>query len=105
MRKTNELDEMEQAIVQKSAMCAYQFILIILSIWIIVGLFLKVSVVIPGYILIGQFVVRFAAEQIYKREVGDERWKHNIVFCLIGMAVIMFIALLIPFVYIGAGEM
>lgn len=105
MRKKKDLDEMEQAIVTKSAMCAYKLILIALSIWIIVGLFLKISVVLPGYILIGQLVVRFASEQIYKREVEDERWKRNIVFFLIGMAVVIFIVLLIPLVYIGAGGM
>lgn len=105
MRKKKELDEMEQAIVTKSAMCAYKFILIALSIWIIAGLFWKISVVLFGYILIGQLVVQFASEQIYKREVEDERWKRNIVFFLIGTAVVIFIVLLIPLVYIGAGGM
>jgi len=105
MRKKKELDEMEQAIVTKSAMCAYKFILIALSMWIIAGLFLKNSVVLPGYILIGQLVVRFASEQIYKREVEDERWKRNIVFFLIDTAVVIFIVLLIPLIYIGTGGM
>lgn len=105
MKKKHELDEMEQVILARSMTCAYKFIVIVLSIWVVIGLFLKSSVVLPGYVLIGQLFVRFVAEQIYKREVEDERWKRNIVFFLIGMVVVIFVALLIPLVYIGTEVM
>lgn len=105
MRKKHELDEMEQAILAKSMTCAYKFMIIVLSLWVVIGLFLKQSVVLPGYVLLGQLLVRFVAEQIYKREVEDERWKRNVVFFLIGVAVMLFVALLIPLLFIGTGEM
>ena len=105
MKRKNRLDEMELELWMKSMVCAYKFILIILGIWIIAGIFLKYSVVLPGYILIGQAVIRFIAEQIYKRNAEDDRWKRNVIIFLIIGALIIFLILLIPAASIGIGEM
>lgn len=68
-------------------------------------IFLKISVVLPGYILVGQALVRFISEQIYKRSVDDERWIRNSIVLLCGIAVVIFIILFIPLAYIGMGAL
>ena len=60
----------------------------------LIGLFLKKSVVLPGYILLAQLFIRFIAEQIYKKEVDDERWKRNVIVFLVSIVIIIFVAML-----------
>ena len=105
MRRRKNLDEMEQDILVRSMVCAYKFMLIVLCVWVIAGFFLKISVVLPGYILVGQALVRFISEQIYKRSVDDERWIRNSFVLLCGIAVGIFIILFIPLAYIGMGAL
>lgn len=62
--------------------------------WVLIGLLLKKSVVLPGYILLAQLFIRFIAEQIYKKEVDDERWKRNVIVFLVSIVIIIFVAML-----------
>lgn len=87
-------DEMEQSILIKSENLAHRFMTITLSMWVLIGLFLKKSVVLPGYILLAQLFVRFIAEQIYKKEVGDERWKRNVIIFFVSIVIIIFVVML-----------
>lgn len=92
--KNKNRDEMEQSILIKSENLAYRFMTIALGMWVLIGLFLKKSVVVPGYILLAQLFIRFSAEQIYKKEVGDERWKRNVIIFLVSIVIIIFVAML-----------
>lgn len=105
MRKKKELDEMEQTILVKSRMCAYKFMIIVLSLWVVIGLFLKFSIALPGYVLLGELFVQFATEQIYKRNMEDERWKHNSIVFVLVTVVTIFVAFFITVACIGTGEM
>lgn len=92
--KNKNRDEMEQSILIKSENLTYRFMTIALSMWVLIGLFLKKSVVLPGYILLAQLFIRFIAEQIYKKEVDDERWKRNVIVFLVSIVIIIFVAML-----------
>jgi hypothetical protein len=74
-----KLDEMEQDIRNKSMIASQRFTEIILSIWVLVCLFSKRSFALPAYVLLSQLVVRVISSMIYKRQVGDERWKRVLV--------------------------
>lgn len=92
--KNKNRDEMEQSILIKSENLTYRFMTIALSMWVLIGLLLKKSVVLPGYILLAQLFIRFIAEQIYKKEVDDERWKRNVIVFLVSIVIIIFVAML-----------
>ena len=92
-----KLDEMEQDIRNKSMIASQRFTEIILSIWVLVCLFSKRSFALPAYVLLSQLVVRVISSMIYKRQVGDDRWKR----ALIAIIMVLLVTALIMMVGVG----
>ena len=104
MLKRKKPDEMELEIRNKSIIVSQRFTEIVLVIWVIACLVTHRSCLLPAYVLAAQLAVRLIASIIYKRQVGDDRWKNGIIILLTVIAAVIFILLLIPFFLIGAGE-
>ena len=87
-------DEMERDISNKGIVISYYFTTALLVIWIIRNLIINQSAVLPLYVLVMQFIVEKISVLIYKRSVGDSRWKKGLVI-LLTVIVIIFLALTI----------
>ena len=92
-----QLDEMEQDIRNRSMVVSYRFTELILAAWIVICLVMKRSCVLPAYVLISQLVVRGVSAIIYKRQVGDDRWKR----ALIAIIMVLLVTALIMMVGVG----
>ena len=87
-------DEMELEIRSKSMLASHRFTEILLAVWTLFCVFTKRSYALPLYILAAQAVVRTVALMIYKRQVGDERWKRILILATAAVGCIIFLALL-----------
>ena len=83
-------DEMDLDIQKKSVFVSYYLTQLLLIIWIIISVFMKKNCIIPLYIFMVQFIIRFFVELVYKRLYKDDRIKRRI---------IMFICILIVSVF------
>ncbi len=92
-----QLDEMELDIRSRSMVVSYRFTELILAAWIVICVVMKRSCVLPAYVLISQLVVRGVSAIIYKRQVGDDRWKR----ALIAIIMVLLVAALIMMVGVG----
>ncbi len=104
MLKRKKLDEMELDIRNKSVIASQRFTEMILAIWIVVCLVTKQSCMLPAYVLISQWIVRIISSLIYKRQVGDERWKRGLIILVSVIGGILFLLMVTPFFLIGVGE-
>ena len=96
--RKKKLDEMEQEIRNKSIIDSQQFTETMLFTWVVVGLVTHRSFALPAYVLLAQLVVRVIASMIYKRQVGDERWKRGlIIFTAVVIGVVFLVLLLSMF--------
>ena len=102
MVKRNKLDEMENAINTESAIYAYRFIIIVLIMWCLFGIFMSENWGVPLYILIAQLFVKFIVKQLGRHRVGDERWKNSVIRLVAIVAIALFVILfVIPNLLIG----
>ena len=104
MLNRKKLDEMELDIRNKSVIASQRFTEMILSIWIIVCLIAKKSYMLPAYVLISQWIVRFISSLILKRQVGDERWMRGLIILVSVIGGILFLIMVSPAFLISVGE-
>lgn len=103
MFRRKQLDEMETEIRNKSVIVSQRFTEIILAAWIIICLITRQNFVLPAYLLIAQFLVRFISGLIFRHQVGDERWKRSLIIALCIAAGLIFLLLIAPMFLIGSG--
>ena len=101
MFRKKKLDEMEQEIRNKSIIDSQQFTETMLFTWVVVGLITHRSFALPAYVLLAQIVVRVIASMIYRRQVGDERWKRGLVIFTAIVIGAVFLVLLLSMFMVG----
>lgn len=104
MFRRKNLDEMEQDIQNKSVIVSQRFTEILLAVWVLLCLFTNRSFALPAYVLLSQCLVRLISAMIYKRQVGDERWKRGLVILASVICGAIFLVLLISLLLVGKAE-
>lgn len=95
---------MEKAINQHSAICAYNFMRIILVVWGICAIITQQKLGIPLYFFIAQAIVSFISKQVSRHQAGDERGKRYLIYLASIVLTILFIFFfVIPMSLIGVG--
>lgn len=94
--KPRQHDEMEQDIANRSIVDSYRFIELTMVIWIIISIITHRQVIIPIYILLSGTLVRFISAIIYKKQVGDDRWKHALIALVAAVSAIFFLMCISP---------
>ena len=103
MFRRKELDEMEQDIRNKSMIVSHRFTEMILAVWIVICVIAKQNCLLPAYLLIAECIVRFISGIIFRRRVGDERWKRSLIIALCVFCGIIFLLLISPVFLISKG--
>ncbi|MBP3271128.1 MAG: hypothetical protein J6M17_02725 [Ruminococcus sp.] len=91
MFRKNKPDEMEKDIQHKSVVAAHYFTEAALAVWIVISLIKGASAVVPLYILLAELLVRGVSVLVYRRDLGDDRWKKGIVVLISAAAVVLFV--------------
>ena len=87
-------DEMDKAIRVRSIAASYWFTEAILVVWIVISLIMKKSAMVPLYVLLAGLLVRGVFALIYRRSVGDDRWKKGLVILVAVIALVVFVLML-----------
>lgn len=100
MKIFKKKDEMELEIQHKSNMFSLVFLEITLIILMLVEAIRDKEWTIYLYLICCSSIVNFIARQFYRKKLGDEGWKSDVIFFIILFVCLVLVSFVIPFILI-----